>query len=254
MSTWSKITAAATAGCLSVLIAGNATNAAEITGVAGMGPLPEVMGALVPVFERASGHKVKMDFVGGPALLTAAKEGKADIVVTGVEVVDDLTKDGSIPAANRANVFHSRVGVAVREGAPKPNIGTAEALKAALVAAKSVAYSQGTSGQHFLTVIARLGLVDALKPKAVVVQGRPVGAAIASGEAEIGVQQVAELMPVPGITLLGDLPGDFQNTIIYTAAVPAKAKEQDAAKAFVKFLSSEAAMSVYKAKGMMPPT
>jgi molybdate transport system substrate-binding protein len=253
MSTWStRIAAAATAGCLSVLIAG-AAGAAEITGVAGMGPLPEVVGALIPAFERASGHKVKMDYVGGPALLAAAKDGKADIVITGVEVVDDLVKDGSVPAANRANIFHSRVGVAVREGTPKPNIGTSEALKAALVAAKTVGYSQGTSGVHFLTVIARLGLVDVIKSKAVVVQGRPVGAAIASGEAEIGVQQVAELMPVPGITLLGDLPGDLQKTIVYTAAVPAKAKESEAAKAFVKFLTSEAAVNVYKNKGMTPP-
>ena len=146
----------------------------------------------------------------------------------------------------------SRVGVAVRAGAAKPDIGTADALKAALLAAKTVAYSQGASGQHFVTVIARLGLIDALKPKTIIVQGRPVGAAVASGEAEIGVQQVAELLPVPGIDLVGPLPGDLQKIIVYAAGVPAKAKEPDAAKAFVKFLASETAVAVLKKKGMDP--
>lgn len=254
MRTWSKITTAASAGCLAVLIVATVADATEITAVAGMGPLPEVMGALIPGFERATGHKVNISYVGGPALLSAVKEGKADFVVTGVEVIDELAKEGVVPAANRANVFLSRVGVAVRDGAPKPNISTPEALKAALVAAKTVAYSQGASGQHFTTVIARLGLVEAIKAKTIIVQGRPVGAAVASGEAEIGIQQVAELMPVPGINLIGELPRDLQKIIVYTAAVPAKAKEQDAAKAFMKFLASEPAVSVFKSKGMNPPT
>jgi len=253
MNTWSKIAATA-AACLSGLIAGTPATAAEIVAVAGAGPLPEVIGAaLVPAFERASGHKVKISFVGAPALMAQVKEGKVDFVVTGSEVVDDLVKDGAVAPGGSAKIFLSRVGVAVREGAPKPEIGTPDALKAALVAAKSVAYSQGASGQRFLTVIARLGLTDTLKPKTLVVQGRPVGAAVASGEAEIGVQQVAELMPVPGITLVGPLPGDLQRIIPYSAAVPVKAKEAEAARALLKFLGSEAAVSIYKAKGMNAP-
>ena len=147
----------------------------------------------------------------------------------------------------------SRVGVAVRKGAAKPNIATADGLKAALVAAKTVGYSQGTSGQHFLTVVERLGLVDVIKPKAVVVQGRPVGAAVASGEAEIGVQQVAELLPVAGIDLVGPLPGDLQKIIVYAAGVPAKAKEAGGARAFIRFLASDTAVSKLKEMGMNPP-
>jgi molybdate transport system substrate-binding protein len=146
----------------------------------------------------------------------------------------------------------SRVGVAVKAGAPKPDIGSADALKAALIAAKSVAYSQGASGRHFLTVIARLGLVDTLKPKTVIVQGKPVGAAVAAGEAEIGVQQVAELLPVPGIDLVGPLPGDLQKIIVYDADIPSGAKNAEAAKALIAFLSSEAAVSMLKQKGMDP--
>src|SRR5712691_2340099 len=179
MNSWSKIAATTMAGCLGALIAGIPATAAEITAVAGAGPLPEVMGALIPVFERASRHKVKISFVGAPALTAQVKEGKVDLVITGAEAINGFVKDGSVAADGSARIFLSRVGVAVRAGALKPDIGTADALKAALVAAKSVAYSQGASGQHFLTVIARLGLTDTLKPKTLVVQGRPVGAAVA---------------------------------------------------------------------------
>jgi molybdate transport system substrate-binding protein len=121
-----------------------------------------------------------------------------------------------------------------------------------LVAAKTVGYSQGASGQHFLTVIERLGLVDVVKAKAVIVQGRPVGAAIASGEAEIGVQQVAELLPVAGIDLVGPLPGDLQKIIPYGTGIPVKAKEADAARALVSFFGTEAVVSKLKQMGMDP--
>src|SRR6266540_2586418 len=253
MRTWPKITAAAAAGCISTLLAATAASTAEISIVSTAGPMPEVMGALVPVFERASGHKVTIKFQGAPATINQLKEGATiDVVVAGTEVIDDLVKGGQVAAGNSAKIMLSRVGLAVRAGAPKPDIGSAEALKAALLAAKNVAYSQGASGQHFVTVIQRLGLVDALKPKTVIVQGRPVGAAVAAGEAEIGVQQVAELLPVAGIALVGPLPGDLQKIIPYSAGVPVKAKEPDAAKAFVRFLASEAAVSVFKQKGMDP--
>jgi molybdate transport system substrate-binding protein len=251
MRTWSKITAAAAAGCMSVLLAATAASAAEISVVGTGGPVPDLMGALVPMFERASGHKVTVKFQPAPTTINQLKEGATiDVVIAGTEVIDDLVKSGQ--AGNSAKFMISRIGLGVRAGAAKPDIGTAEALKAALLAAKTVAYSQGASGQHFVTVIQRLGLVDALKPKTVIVSGRPVGAAVASGEAEIGVQQVAELLPVAGVTVVGPLPGDLQKLIPYSASVPSKAKEQDAAKAFVRFLSSEAAIPVLKRMGMDP--
>jgi molybdate transport system substrate-binding protein len=253
MSAGSKLIALATAGCLSVLIAGSAAVAAEINVVSTPGPMPVVMGALIPLFEHASGHKVTIKFQAGPQTLAQLKEGAGiDLLIADEEVIDDFVKDGMIAAGGGTKVMLSRVGVAVRAGAPKPDIGSAEALKAALVAAKSVAYSQGASGRHFQSVIARLGLVDTLKPKTVIVQGKPVGAAVAAGEAEIGVQQVAELLPIPGIDLVGPLPGDLQKIIVYVAAVPAKARNPEGAKALAKFLSSEAAVSVMKQKGMDP--
>jgi len=226
---------------------------ADISVVGTAGPVPELMGALAPLFERASGHKVTIKTQGAPAIVEQVKAGAdIDVVVAGSEVIDALVKDGHVAAGNSAKFMLSRVGVAVRAGAPKPDIATAEALKATLLAAKTVAYSQGASGQHFVTVIQRLGLVDALKPKTIIVQGRPVAAAVAAGEAELGVQQVAELLPVSGITLVGSLPGDLQKIIPYSAGVPAKARQQDAAKAFARFLASEAVVSVLKQKGMEP--
>jgi molybdate transport system substrate-binding protein len=252
MSTRSKIAAWAAAGCLSALVAGSAA-AAEINVVSTPGPMPVVMGALVPIFERASGHKVTIKFQAVPQTVKELKEGAGiDLLIADEEVFGDFVKDGRVAAGGGPRVLLSRVGVAVKAGAPKPNIGSAEALKAALIAAKSVAYSRGASGRHFLTVIARLGLADTLKPKTIIVEGKPVGAAVAAGEAEIGIQQVAELMPVPGIDLVGPLPGDLQKIIVYAADVPAGAKSPDAAKALIKFLSSEAAVSVLKQKGMEP--
>jgi molybdate transport system substrate-binding protein len=253
MSTGSKIVAWAAAVCLSALIAGSAAMAADISVVSTAGPMPEVMSALVPIFERASGHKVTIKFQGAPATISQLKEGASiDLIIADEDVIGNLVKDGRIAAGGSSRVMLSRVGVAVRAGAPKPDIGSADALKAALVAAKSVAYSQGASGQHFTAVIARLGLVDTLKPKTIIVQGKPVGAAVAAGEAEIGVQQVAELLPVPGIDFVGPLPGNLQKTIVYAAAVPAKAKEPEAAKALMNFLTSDAAVPVIKQKGMYP--
>jgi molybdate transport system substrate-binding protein len=141
----SKITALATAVCLTALTAG--TQAAEITVVATGGPLPEVMGVLGPMFEKASGHKVTLSIKAAPAIIKDVKDGASiDLIVSGDETVDALIKDNLIAAGSSAKVMQSRVGLGVRSGAPRPDISTSEALKAALLAAKTVAYSQGASG------------------------------------------------------------------------------------------------------------
>jgi molybdate transport system substrate-binding protein len=251
MAMRSKITALAAAVCLTALTA--ATQAAEITVVATGGPLPEVMGVLGPMFEKASGHKVTLSIKAAPAIIKEVKDGASiDLIVSGDETIDALIKDSLIAAGSSAKVMQSRVGLGVRTGAPKPDISTSEALKAALLAAKNVAYSQGASGQFFTSVIGKLGIADQLKTKTVIVSGRPVGAAVASGEAEIGIQQVAELVPVPGVTLVGPLPADVNRIIGYSVGIPAKSKEMDAAKAFAKFIASGEALAAYKQKGMEP--
>jgi molybdate transport system substrate-binding protein len=253
MNAWSKLAAVTVAGCLGALVAGTAASAAEITVVAGGGPLPDVLGTLMPMFESATGNKVKISFKGGPAITADVKQGAADLVITGTEAVDELAKGGDVAANGETLLMISKVGIAVKAGAPKPDVSTPDKLKAALLAAKTVGYSQGASGQHFLTVIQKLGIADAVKSKAVVVQGRPVGAAIASGEAEIGVQQVAELRPVSGVDQFGEMPGDLQKQIPYSAGIAAKAKDAATARALVTFLRSAAPQDVLKRKGMDLP-
>ena len=161
MSTRSKLTALVTAVCLTALA--GVVNAGEITVVATGGPLPEVMGVLGPMFEKASGHTVKLSIKGAPAIIKDVKEGASiDLIVAGDDAISGLVKDGLIAAGSSAKVMQSRVGLGVRTGAPKPDISTVDALKAALLAAKTVAHSQGTSGQYFTTVVAKLGIADAL--------------------------------------------------------------------------------------------
>jgi molybdate transport system substrate-binding protein len=247
---WSKI---ALSCCVSALVSLSAAGAAEITVVAGAGPLPDVLGTLLPMYEKSSGHKVKISHKGVPAIVADIKSGAADLAVTGTEAVDDLAKSGDVTANGKALLMISKVGVAVKAGAPKPDISTPDKLKAALLAAKTVGYSQGASGQHFLTVIAKLGIADAVKAKAIITQGRPVGAAIASGEAEIGVQQVAELLPVPGIDFVGPMPAELQTKIPYSAGISAKAKDAATARTLVSFLQSQPATRVLQQKGMDLP-
>jgi molybdate transport system substrate-binding protein len=252
MNAWSKFTASTLAGCLGALVAG-AAGAAEINVVASGGPLPDVMGTLVPMFESATGNKVKITFKGGPAVNTDVKQGAVDLVITNTEVVDELAKAGDVTPSGNTLLMISKVGIAVKAGATKPDVSTPDKLKAALLAAKTVGYSQGPSGQHFQTVMQKLGVTDAVKGKSVVVNGRPVGAAIASGEAEIGVQQVAELRPVAGVDMIGEMPAELQKQIPYSAGIVAKGKDAATAQAMVSFLRSPAALDVLKRKGMDLP-
>src|SRR5579871_2604313 len=253
MKTCSKFIAVTAAACLSALIAGAPARAAEITVVAGGGTLPDVMGTLLPMFEKATGNKVKFASKGGPEITADLKSGAADLVITNTEIVDDLAKSGEVAGNGKTLLMISKVAVGVKSGAPRPDVSTPEKLKAALLAAKTVGYSQGSSGQHFQTVIQKLGIADQVKAKAVVVQGRPVGAAIAAGEAEIGVQQVAELRPVKGVDVIGELPKELQKQIPYSAGVGAKAKDAATARALVAFLRSQPAQDVLKRKGMDLP-
>jgi len=253
MSAWLKLIAISIASFLIALPAATIARAAEITVVAGGGPLADVMGTLLPMFEKATGNKVNFSSKGEPAIAADLKQGTADLVITNTEVVDDLAKNGDVAANGKTLLMISKVGIAVKAGAPRPDVSTPDKLKAAMLAAKTVGYSQGSSGRHMQTVMQKLGITDAIKPKAVVVQGRPVGAAIASGEAEIGFQQVAELRPVKGVDQFAELPPALQTKIPYSAGIAAKAKDPATARALVTFLRSPAAMQVLKSKGMDLP-
>jgi molybdate transport system substrate-binding protein len=230
-----------------------AAQAAEITVVAGGGPLPDIFGTLLPMFEKATGNMVKFASKGGPAITSDIKQGAADLVITNTDVVDGYARSGDVAANGETLLMISKVGIAVKAGAPRPDVSTPDKLKAAMLAAKTVGYSQGQSGRHMQTVMKTLGITDAIKPKAVVVQGRPVGEAIAAGQAELGFQQVAELRPVKGVDQFAELPPSLQTKIPYSAGIATKAKDPATARALVTFLRSPAAQAVLKAKGMDLP-
>jgi molybdate transport system substrate-binding protein len=150
-------------------------------------------------------------------------------------------------------VFHSRAGVAVKAGAPKPDISTVEAFKQALLKAKTIGHSLGVSGVHFSTnVIPRLGIADQIKDRIRISKGFPVGLLIAKGDAEIGVHQIAELLPIKGIDIVGELPTEIQTTLVYATGIHAAAKQPEAARALSNFLQLESAVAAIRKNGMVP--
>lgn len=206
---------------------------------------------LAPQFERASKHKVNNLWVPSVQMMSRLKGGeKVDLVILSADSLDELIKAGII--ASRTDLARSGVGMAVRAGAPKPDISSAEALKRAVLAAKSVVYSTGPSGIYLAGLFRRMGIEDQVKPKLKQVQGEPAGASVARGEAEIGFQQMSELLPVPGIDIVGPLPPDAQKITTFSAGLHAQANEPDAAKALVQFLTSPEAAPVIRRKGMEP--
>jgi molybdate transport system substrate-binding protein len=238
---------------MGAMVAGSAARAAEIA-VTSSTAMREVVEELVAMFERASGNKVTMTFQSGVETSAKIEAGAvADLVVTTPEAIDELVKDGKVVAGSRVNFVQSGVGVAVRAGAPKPDISTPAAFKNAMLAAKTVGISKGPSGVYLMSIMARLGIADQVKAKSVMPElGKRVGDVIARGEAEIGVQQITELLPIAGIDFLGPLPNELQTKIGYATARPLTAKQPQAAAALVKFLSSESALPVMKKMGLEP--
>jgi molybdate transport system substrate-binding protein len=248
-----RIPKAAVVAFLSAALMTGAAQAAEITIVSSTA-MTEFLEAAIPLFEQKTGNKVKANFLSSAILPGKVKEGvQAGLVVTTPPIYDELVKAGKLVAGSRADFIKSSAGVAVHAGAPKPDISTPEAFKAALLAAKSVGISKGPSGHYMVTLLDRLGIADAIKPKAVFTEaGQRVGTVIASGQAEIGVQQITELLASPGIDYIGPLPPALQTTIVYTSAASTNAKEKDAAAAFAKFLNSEAVVPIAKKMGLDP--
>lgn len=230
--------------------------AAEIK-VLTAGAFRQVVVALVPGFERETGHKVVVENETAGALKRRIEGGETfDLAVITPAVVKDLTDKGKIAAGTATNVATVGVGVMVKEGASKPDVSTVEAFKRALLAAKSVAYidpaSGGSSGIYIDKLLDRLGIADQIRPKAKLKKGGHVADLILSGEAELGLHQVSEIVPVKGVTLVGPLPAVIQNTTTYTAGLSATTANRDAAEALVRTFTSPAAAAVLHAKGMEP--
>lgn len=230
--------------------------AAEIKALVALG-MKEIVGDLGPKFEKASGHKLAIMFgtLGGVVKMVQGEE-TADIVIIPRQGINGLVKDGKAAAGNVTDIARSEIVVFFRKGAPKPDVSTPDALKRALLAAKSISYGNpadgGASGIHFAKVLDRLGIAKEMKPKTIYAKPGGGGEIIAEGKAELGVTQLQIIMPVAGIEVAGPLPGDLQAATTFSSAIMSGARNAAAAQALVKYLRTPDAAKVIKAKGMNP--
>lgn len=206
---------------------------------------------LVPGFEKASGHKVTTLWTPSVEMMKRLKGGEGvDVAIMSGTAIDELIKHGKLVA--RQDLATCGVAAAVRAGAPKPDIGSADALKRAVLAAKSIVYSTGPSGIYLKDLFERWGIADAIKSKVKICIGEPAGALLVRGEAELGFQQMCELLPVPGIDIVGNLSADIQKITTFSAAVHVNAAQRDAAAALIKYLTAPAAAALIRKAGMEP--
>ena len=214
---------------------------------------------LVPEYERAAHSKLVTEF--GPSMGTThnaipvrLERGEAiDVVIMAAPALGDLTKQGKIRADSRVDLVQSKIGMAVKAGAPKPDISTLDALKRTLLAAKSIAYSDSASGVYLSTeLFPKLGIADQIKSKCRKIEADPVGGVVASGEVEIGFQQISELRPVKGIDIVGELPPGAQRVIVFAAAIPTTSKHPEAAKALIQWLASPSNYTLIQKTGLEP--
>jgi molybdate transport system substrate-binding protein len=245
-------------GFVTTLALSGAARAAEVR-VMISGGLTAAYKALVPEFERATGHKVLTAY--GPSMGTTTnaipvrlERGEpADVLIMVGYALDDLAKQGKVVPDSRVELVKSPIGIAVKSGAPKPDISSAGAVRQALLAAKTIAYSDSASGVYVSTeMFDKLGIRDAMKGKARQIPATPVGEIVAHGEAEIGFQQISELRPVEGIDIVGPLPDELQKITVFSAGIATVSKEAEAGRALIKFLASPAARPELVKSGMDP--
>jgi molybdate transport system substrate-binding protein len=209
---------------------------------------------LKPEFERASGCKLVVSFDPAQIMLRRIAAGEsADLAILGKAAIDSLAEQGKIDPESRRTLARVGVGIAVRSGAPKPDIGSVDALKRALLEAKSITYTtEGASGLYFASLIERLGIADQIKAKARTQPGGLTAEFVANGEVELAVQQVPELLAVRGVELVGPLPQQVQNVSVVTAGIFAGTKQRKAAESLLDFLMTRASTRVFRAKGLEP--
>ena len=250
-------------GAAALLVAG-AASAADVHVMISAG-FYGVYAELAPAFERASGHHVVT--TRGPSMgdspeaipTRLARGESADVVILDGGAADELAKRGMVRAGSKVELARSQVGMVVRAGAAKPDIGSVDAFRNTLLAAKSIAYSDSGSGTYLSTkLFARLGVADQVAGKSRKVRGppsgEPVAAVVARGEAEIGFQQVSELIHVPGVTFVGAIPAELQPGFSFAGALTNAAREPEAASALLRFLASPEAGPVISKAGLTPPS
>jgi molybdate transport system substrate-binding protein len=211
--------------------------------------------ALLPQFERDTGHKVAIHYQIYANQKKEIASGNFDVAIFAAPQIDEMNNQSRIVAGSNTDIASTSIGVAVRTGAPKPDISSEEAFKHTLLAAKTIAYTrESVTGVYLRQLLERLGVAEAIKDK---LKLQPAGAmttpAVAKGEAELGIVLVSDILATPGVDLVGPLPDTLQRYAMQTAVLGATAKEPTASKALIKFLSSPAADPVYKSNGLRPP-
>ncbi len=244
----------------SILLLACAADRAEIK-VITSGGFAAPYDELVPEYERATGNKLVTSrgasMGNAPDSIPSWLERgePADVVILSAPALDELIKQGKVVPGSRVDLVRSSIGMAVRAGAPKPDISTVEALISTLLEAESIAYSASVSGTYLSTeLFPRLGIADEIRDKSKRIQSERVGAVVARGDAEIGFQQISELLPIPGIDYVGPLPPEVQKVSVFSAGVVVGAKNPDAARALIQFLSSPAAAPAITKSGLEPVT
>jgi molybdate transport system substrate-binding protein len=214
----------------------------------------EVLGELGPQFERATGHKLSFSYDPANIIKRQIEGGAAfDVAIVTRSVIDDLAKQDKIVPDSRIDIARSGLGVAVRKGAPKPDISTVEGFKHTMLSAKSIVRStEGTSGLYFEKLLDRLGIAEDMRGKITLGPSGRVAEFVARGEVDMAVQQVSELLPVTGTEFVGPFPPELQLYTVFSAGVSTASRDREAAKALINFLTAPAAGPVLKAKGLEP--
>ncbi len=253
---------AATALAFVILFVAGPARAADVHVLISAGYF-RVYSELAPAFERASGHRLVT--TRGPSMgdspeaipARLARGEQADVVIMDGDAADKLGERGAVRPASKVELARSQVGMVVRAGAPKPDISSVEALRGVLLQAKSIAYSDSGSGTYLSgTLFAKLGIADQILPKSRKVRGppsgEPVAAVVARGEAEIGFQQVSELIHVAGVSFVGALPAELQPGFSFAGSITVNARQPEAAAALLRFLASPDAVPVLVKAGLAP--
>lgn len=240
---------------LGTSIIGSAAMGAEIIIFANQGAASATRD-LAPAFERQSGHKVVVKFMNGAAMNQALRDNTpGDVISSFYEAFDRLVKDGKVVAGTAAEYARAGNGVAVKEGAPKPDISTVEGFRQAMLNARSIGHSSQGTGPYNTRLFQKLGIYDQIKDKIKIIEGRPVAVAVAAGDVEIGIQQTNVIQPVKGTTYLGPLPKELMEYGRFGLGVLTLSREQEAAKAFITFATSpEAAPLIRKSSMDIPAT
>ena len=244
------------AAVLGLVSAGNIAQAAELKVLASVA-LTAALDELTPIFEKATGDKLSIGYGLAADLRKRVLDGEtADVIILTRPLMEDLQKQDKLLANSVVNVAGTPVSVAARAGAPKPDISTVAAFKQTLLDARSIVYTDpakgGASGVYFARVLDRLGIAEQLKGKTILVPGAQAAEVVARGEAELGIAQGSEIVPVAGAQLVGPLPGELASTTMFAAGIGAASKTPDAAKTLIKFLTGPDAAPRLKTKGFTP--